>query len=93
MSQISHKIRNLRAEDGLIYQSTAAALTIPTGRRIVAIFAHEASVVNVTIVKNSGSDGTTAVAIPVGATWPATCSACTLVSGKITAYLDDKLLN
>lgn len=84
------KARNLLGEDGVIYKSAGGALSIPTGRRVKAIFAHSAAVVDVTLVSGTGSDATTAVAIPAGATWLAWCSAVSLTSGAISAYLDEK---
>lgn len=84
------RVINMQGEDGIIYQTTAAALAIPTGRRVKAIFAHEAAVVSVTLANNLGTDGTTAVAIPAGSMWIASCSAVTLTSGKVSAYLNEK---
>ncbi len=90
MSYRSVNVRNLTGENGIIYKTSAAALTIPTGRRVIAIYANATAVVNVTLANAVSSDASTTVAIPAGSTWIASCSAVTLVSGSITAYLDGK---
>lgn len=91
MSYRNVKVRNLTGEHGIIYKTAAAALTIPTGRRVVAIYAHSAAAVSVTLANAVNSDASTAVAIPAGSTWIGLCSAVTLSSGVITAYLDEKI--
>jgi hypothetical protein len=83
-------IRNLSGENGLIFKTAAGALTIPTGRRVIAIHAHSVAVVNVTLANAVNSDASSAVPIPASDTWIASCSAVTLTSGVITAYLDTK---
>lgn len=90
MSHRNINVRNLTGENGIIYKTSAAALTIPTGRRVVAIYAHAAASVSVTLANAVNSDASTAVAIPAGSTWIGACSAVTLSSGSITAYLDTK---
>lgn len=90
MTNTQVKVINMQGEDGIIYQTTAAALALPSGRRIKAIYANEAAVVSVTLANNLGSDASTAVPIPAGSMWIASCSAATLTSGKVTAYLSEK---
>jgi hypothetical protein len=86
----STKVRNLLGEDGIIYKNSAGALAIPTGRRVKAIFAHAAAVVSVTLSNEETGDTPSAVNIPAGSTWVASCSAASLTSGEISAYLDEK---
>jgi hypothetical protein len=86
----SGKVRNLLGEDGIIYKSAAGALTIPTGRRVKAIYAHAASVVVPTLSNEEAGDTPSAVNVPAGSTWIAWCSALSVTSGEITAYLDEK---
>jgi hypothetical protein len=80
-------VRNLMGEHGFVYKSVAAAVTIPTGRRVNAIKAHADSVVNVTAADATG-DPITEVNLPAGDVWHGLFTAVTLTSGEITCYLE-----
>lgn len=73
----------LGSDEGVYAKGAAGALTLTDS--VAWIYAHAASVVNVT---SAGISGTlSSVAIPAGGVWRCgRCSAVSLTSGEITAY-------
>ena len=78
------KVVNQMGEGGGIYVTDTAARTPPTGKEIVGMYAHTASVVAAVSSTISGTLST--VAIPAGSSWIGRFSSVTPASGTLTIY-------
>ena len=80
----SIKVVNQMGEGGGQYSTGTSALTPPTGKLIVAIYAHTAASVAAASANLTGT--LTTVAIPAGSSWVGQFSSVTPASGNVTVY-------
>jgi len=80
----SINVVNQMGEGGGQYSTGTSALTPPTGKLIVGIYAHTASSVAAVSANISGT--LSAVAIPAGSSWLGQFSSVTPASGTLTVY-------